>query len=192
MRWCKTCCAGTLSACDCAATAINNKRAGQCKTQHSFPERTTIPDSQTALRAQHLHVLQEQWELVALCKYFSHSMSARRLGPSGRSQEMSAGLCQMPEPPPEKRQEPDTHPGIRYVFGHGSLDHCFWPNHIGHLIPIHLLAVLGALVLSLERYSGDASFFPFSCLIDFKAFSSPFPSRTCISGINCSNRIISF
>lgn len=62
-----------------------------------------------------------------------------------------------------KRQEPDTHPGTRYVFGHGSLDHCFWSNHVGLLIPIHLLAVLDTLVLCLERYLGDASFFPFSC-----------------------------
>lgn len=164
------------------------------KHQHSFPERTPLPDGPesspepttymacrnggswdtSAWVLQPLQCLQEAWAIRQKSQNVCRSLLDASTSTRGKGKSLT----------------PILEPGMCLGMDHWT--NCFWTKQIGLLIPMHLLAVLGILMLCLKRYLGDASFFPFSCFIKFKAFSSPFPFRTCISEINCFNRIISF
>lgn len=160
------------------------------KNQHSFPERTTMPnlsDSSPELTTYMACRSARSWDTSV---YVLQPLQCVP-GGLGHQEEVMKCLqvsvrCQHLHQRKGKSLTPILESGL------GRDQWTTVSGHIGLLIPIQLLAVLGTLVLCLERSLGGASFFSFSCLINFKAFSSPFPFRTHISGINCFNRKIYF
>lgn len=129
VRWCKTCYAGTLSVCDCAIAISRELGNAVCNAQTpaQLPWKDTSAWWARELSwAHHLHGLQEWWELGHLCMGTSATpVSAGGLGHQAEITKCLQVSARCQHLHQRKRQEPDTHPGTRYVFGHGSLDQLF-------------------------------------------------------------------